>query len=100
MMGGFISALADVAIIWLVLISFILCLIPLAIFGGIVYGLHKVLNALPPVFDKAQQTMEKVTEGADRATDKVAAPLIAASAFSTRVRATVGSLTNLIRREA
>jgi predicted PurR-regulated permease PerM len=100
MMGGFVSTLADVATIWLVLVSFVLCLIPLAIFGGTVYGLNKLLKALPPVFDKVQGTMEKVAEGTDQATDKVAAPLIAALAFSTRVRATLHGLAKLIRREA
>jgi hypothetical protein len=85
-MSEFISALADVSTMWLVCLCFIPLLIPLAIAGGMVYGMHKVLNALPPVFAKGQEGMAKVAAGATKASKSIAAPFVAVSASASRVK--------------
>ena len=51
-MAETISTLADVSTMWLVCLSFILCLIPLAIAGGMVFGMHKLLVALRPILQQ------------------------------------------------
>ena len=99
-MTEFISTLADVSTIWLVILSFILCLIPLAIVGGMVYGMRKLLIALPPIFKQGQEGLARVAEGADVASKKVATPFIATSAFSSQVKGILRSISQIGRRKA
>lgn len=99
-MTEFISTLADVSTMWLVCLSFIFCLIPLSIVGAMVYGMHQLLRALPPVFEKGQEGMAKVADGADQFSVKVAAPFINASARASQVKGMLRSLNKVIRRKA
>jgi hypothetical protein len=99
-MAEVISTLADISAIWLVILSFIACLIPLALVGGMVYGMYKLLKVLPPSLKRGQEGMVKVAEGADRASHKVAAPFISASALVSQIRGSLRSLVNMIRRKA
>jgi hypothetical protein len=99
-MTEFISTLADVSTIWLVILSFILCLIPLAIVGGMVYGMRKLLSALPPLFKQGQEGLARVAEGAETASKKVADPFIATSALSSQVKGTLRSISQIGRRKA
>jgi hypothetical protein len=87
-----ISALADVSAIWLIILSFIPLAIPLAILGGMVYGMYKLLKALPPVFEKAQELVQKVATGADKVSRSVAAPFISASALATQLKSLLRGL--------
>ena len=98
-MAEFISTLADASTMWLVCLSFIFCLIPLAIVGGMVYGMRKLLIALPPIFEKGQEGMAQVADGADKASKKAAAPFIAASALSSRVKGMLRSISQISRRK-
>ena len=98
-MTEFISALADASTMWLVCLAFIFCLVPPAIFGGLVYGMHKLLKALPPVFEKGQTGLARVAESADTAGTKVAAPFITASAFSARLKRMGRGIREMWRRE-
>ncbi len=88
----FISALADVSAIWLIILSFIPLAIPLAILGGMVYGMYKLLQALPPVFEKAQELVQKIAAGADNVSRSVAAPFISASALVAQLKSTLRGL--------
>lgn len=99
-MAETISTLADVSTMWLVCLSFILCLIPLAIVGGVVFGMHKLLIALPPILQQGQEMMAKVGGGVNRFSKSIATPFIATSAFASRVRGTLHSLNQMIRRKA
>jgi len=92
----FISTLADASTIWLVILSFILCLIPLALVGGIVYGMRKLLGALPPVLKKGQEGLVRVADGADRASKRAAAPFITASASASQVKGMLRGLRKLV----
>jgi hypothetical protein len=94
-MAATISTLADISTIWLVLLSFILCLVPLAIFGALVYGMRKVLIALPPILKQGQQGMATVARETDRITKKIAEPFIVASASASQVKGTLRGITNL-----
>jgi hypothetical protein len=92
----FISTLADASTIWLIILSFILCLIPLALVGGMVYGMRKLLGALPPVLKKGQEGLVRVADGADRASKRAAAPFITASASASQVKGMLRGLRKLI----
>jgi len=97
-MTGFFSALADASTMWLVCLTFIVCLIPVAIFGGLVYAMRKLLKALPPVLEKGQTATARVAAGADSVTDKVAAPFITASALGSRIKGMGRSIRHTLRR--
>jgi len=99
-MAEFISTLADVSTLWLVFLSFLFCLIPLAIVGGMVYGMHKLLNFLPPIFKRGQETTAMIANKTDNFSKSVAAPFIAASAFASQLKGMVRGLYQIIRREA
>ena len=98
-MADFISTLADVSVIWLVLLSFILCLVPLAIVGGMVYGMRRLLIALPPIFKQGQEGMAKAADAAEKASEKTATPFIVASAFFSQGKGMLRSLSQIGRRE-
>jgi hypothetical protein len=88
--------LADISTIWLVCLGFILCLIPLAIFGAMAFGMHKLLSALPPVFKQGQEGIATVAQAADRTSKKVAAPFISVSASASRAKGTLRGLRKLV----
>jgi hypothetical protein len=98
-MAEVISTLADASTIWLVFLSFVLCLIPLALFGGIVYGMRKALIALPPILKQGQEGMAKVASETDKASRKVAAPFVSASAYFSQVKGVLRGVKNINRRE-
>lgn len=87
--------MGDVSTVWLVILSLILCLIPLALVGGMVFGLRKLLAALPPFLKQGQAGLARVADGADSASKKVAAPFIAASASASQVKGTLRGLKKL-----
>jgi hypothetical protein len=99
-MAEFVSALADVSTMWLVLLSFIFCLIPLAIVGGMVYGMYKLLNALPSAFQRGQSGMVKVAEEADKFSKKVSAPVISASAAGSQIKGMLREIITMNRRNS
>jgi len=99
-MGEVISTLADVSLMWLIVLSCIACLIPLAVMSGLVFGMYKILSFLPPVFDKGQALTAKISEGADKISVKAAEPFINASANASRFKTTVRGLAKqFLRRQ-
>ena len=99
-MAEIISTLADISTIWLVCLTFVLCLIPLVVVGAMVYGMRKLLAGLPPVLEGGRKKAERVAVGADAISNRVAAPFIAASALTSRVKGTGRSIRQMIRRKA
>jgi hypothetical protein len=97
-MTEIISTLADISMIWLVLLGFILCLIPLAIFGGMAYGMRKLLIALPPILKQGQDGIARVAQETDRMSDRIASPFITTTAYANQVKGTVRGLSNIGRR--
>jgi len=94
-MSEFVSTLGDVSTVWLVILSLIFCLIPLALVGGMVFGMRKLLTALPPLFEQGQAGLTRVADGADRASKRVAAPFIAVSASASQVKGMLRGLRKL-----
>ena len=93
-----ISALADVSTMWLVLLSFILCLIPLALVGGMVFGMYKLLGTLPQVLRRGQEGVARVGDGVDQVSKRVAAPFIAVSASASQAKGMLRSVKKISRR--
>ena len=95
-MTEFISTLADASTIWLVILSFILCLIPLAIVGGMVFGMYKLSGALRPALKRGQEGLVRVADGADSVSKKAAEPFITASASASQVKGVLRGLSKLV----
>ncbi|RMF25957.1 MAG: hypothetical protein D6759_20500 [Chloroflexi bacterium] len=93
-----IATLADLAAILLVVETFILCLVPLLLFGGAVYGMRKVNRATRPALQQGGRLARRVAEGADRASTAVAEPFIRVSAAAAAARFFIRNLPGLIRR--
>jgi hypothetical protein len=98
-MAELISTLADISTIWLVLLSFILCLIPLAIFGAMVYGMRKALIELPPIFKQGQDGMATVAKETDRVSKKVAEPFIVIESKASQAKGVLRGISKIGRRE-
>lgn len=98
-MAEIISTLADVSMIWLVLLGFILCLVPLAIFGGMAYGMRKLLIALPPILKQGQDGMVRVAQETDKLSSKITSPFIAVTAYANQVKGTIRGLSSIGRRK-
>ena len=99
-MAEVISTLADASLMWLIVLSCIACLIPLAIMSGLVFGMHKILGFLLPVFQKGQTLTGKLSEGMDQFSVKASEPFIHASSSASRFKATVRGLAKqFIRRQ-
>ena len=94
-MAEFISSLADISTIWLVFLSLVLCLVPLVIFGGAVYGMRKALIALPPILKQGQEGMAKVATETDKASRKIAQPFVSSSAAASQAKGILRGLTRL-----
>lgn len=99
-MAETISTLADLSTVWLILLSFVFCLIPLALVGGTVYGLHKLLVALPPILKQGQEATAAIADGTDRASRRIAAPFITVSAYFSQVKDVLRNISQIGRRKA
>jgi hypothetical protein len=97
-MAEIISTLADISMIWLVFLGFIMCLIPLVIFGGMAYGMRKLLIALPPILKQGQDGMARIARETDRVSDRIASPFITATTYADQVKGTARGLSNIGRR--
>ena len=81
------SPAAYIAVILLSVEAFVLLLIPLAITAGLWYGTRWLRRKLPPVFAQARKYLALAHVYAERGSATVAAPFIAAHAFSAQARA-------------
>lgn len=75
-----LSIVADFSLILLSLIAVLLVLVVLALFGGLVYLMSKLISKTPPYTYKAQMFVENVYRWVDEATDRVADVVIQARA--------------------
>jgi hypothetical protein len=81
------SPAAHIAVILLSIEAFVLLLIPLAITGGLWYGVRWLRRKLPPLFAQARKYLAQAHLYAERGSATAAAPFIAAHAFSAQARA-------------
>ena len=74
--GGNVSQPADTSLIFLLIPTMILALIPLALLAGLAYGIIAFNKMLPQYFFKAQGALRKVQDGVRIGADKLVEPVI------------------------
>jgi EamA domain-containing membrane protein RarD len=74
--GGSVSQEADTSLIFLLIPTMVMSLVPLAIFAGLAYGVIMLNKALPQYSYKAQQAMTKVRIAIRTGADKLVDPII------------------------
>jgi hypothetical protein len=89
------SVLRDVAVILLAAQAFILVLVPLALFGGLVYGLWMLLQHrnLPTWLRMGREYLMMGLSYVEQAMEAAAKPVFAVHAASTTVEAWIHALT-------
>jgi len=95
-----IAPVSYVATMLLACESFILLLIPVAIFGAGVYGVRSLRRKLPPVFAQARRYVALFKSYAERGCTSVVAPLMAAHARAAQVRALGRGLARFFQGES
>ena len=81
------AALRDVSMILLAIESFVLLLIPVAIIGACVYGVHWLRRKLPPLFAQANKYLALVQLYVNRACAAMVAPIIRTYAVAAQLSA-------------
>jgi hypothetical protein len=74
--GGNVSQPADTSLIFLLIPTMVMAIIPLTILAGLAYGVIRINNELPKYFYQAQKAMRGVQAGVQNAADKLVAPVI------------------------
>ena len=71
----------DVSMIWLLLPALLLSLIPLALLGGLAYGVIRLIGVLPGFFFKVQQIFKTVSVRVSQVSSRIASPVIGLRSF-------------------
>ena len=74
--GGSVSQSADTSLIFLLIPTMVMALVPLAITAGLAYGVIALIKVLPKYSYKAQEAMTKVQGLVQTGTDKLVEPII------------------------
>jgi hypothetical protein len=74
--GGNVSQAADASLIFLIIPSMIMTIIPLALLAALAYGMFWMNKNLPPYFKQAQDVMLQVRDGLRSGADKLTEPVI------------------------
>jgi hypothetical protein len=93
------AALRDVSLILLAIESFVLLLIPAAIIGACVYGVHWLRRKLPPLFAQARKYLALIQLYVNRACAAMVAPLIAAYALAAQWSAWWNALAGFVKEK-
>ena len=76
--GDDLSVGADMSLVFVLVPNMLMSLIPLALLAGMAYGVTKAIQALPPVFFKAQQSMKLINNKLKDLSKKAASPIVKA----------------------
>ncbi|KPL06160.1 hypothetical protein AMJ86_09690 [bacterium SM23_57] len=74
--GGNVSQPADTSLIFLLIPTMVMAIIPFAIFAGLAYGIITLNKKLPGYFYQVQTAIQKVQVGIQNGADKLVAPMI------------------------
>jgi uncharacterized protein involved in cysteine biosynthesis len=72
---------ADTSLVWIILPSLLFAFIMLVIFAGLVYGLSRILRAIPSIAYKIQQFIERSGDQIARLADMMAEPVLRVHTF-------------------
>jgi hypothetical protein len=76
----------DVSLIWLIMPTMLFLLILLAVFGGLLYLVLRLNNAMPGFMKKAQDFFRGMAEVAEKASDVAVEPVIKAESSRVAVK--------------
>jgi len=85
-------ALADAAAIVIIAEALILGLVPLALLGGMAYGVSRLIQALRPILKRVQDIVRRVAGQSERASQAATRPLIEVASRGAAARAYVNAL--------
>lgn len=88
--GGDVGRWAAISTMWIAVPTIIGMLIVLALIGGIIYLLARLLNLLPPYTSMVQDFFYKIENYAKRGADAVAKPVISISAVAASINRLFG----------
>jgi hypothetical protein len=74
--GGNVSQPADASLIFLILPTMVMAIIPLALFAGLAYAVIMLNTIIPPYMRQAQDAMIRVRDGVRTGADKLVEPVI------------------------
>jgi hypothetical protein len=77
----------DVSLIFLIIQAMLLSLVPLAIVGGMVYGMRRLYAVLPGLFARVRAIMAIAHMWIEQVSTTVAAPIISVYALAARLSA-------------
>jgi len=93
------ESLRDVSVILLAIESFVLLLIPAAILGACVYGVHWLRRKLPPLFAQAHKYLALVQLYVNRACAAMVAPTIRMHAVAAQWGAWRNTLAGFVKEK-
>lgn len=91
------STEASIALIFLIIEAMIFGIVFLALFVGIVYGMHKLRGVVKRLMPKGQALTARIYTTTRQVSDKVASPFIWAHAMNANVRASAASAKRRVR---
>ncbi len=74
--GGNVSQAADASLIFLIIPTFVMAFILLAVLFGLVYGMARFLKLLPPKFFTLQGFFYRIQDSVEKAADKAVEPAL------------------------
>ncbi len=74
--GGNVSQAADASLIFLIIPTFVMAFILLAVLIGLVYGMYSLLKWLPPKFFTLQGFFYRIQDRVQKAADKAVEPAL------------------------
>jgi hypothetical protein len=95
-----IRPLADAAAILLIVETCILGLVPLALLGGMAYGVIRLIDALRPILKRAQEVSARIARQSAEVSDKIARPLIEVSSRAAAAQAWMDRMGEPVSTEA
>lgn len=81
-----VSRWANVSTIWLILLAIVLALLVFAILAGLMYGMFRLLRALPSYTLRAQDTFEVIRLKTRKVSDLAVEPVIQFETIKARLR--------------
>jgi hypothetical protein len=89
-----ITQWGHISLIWLILPSMLFVLIMLAIFGGLLYGVVRLNNALPGIMRKVQGFFWRLKYHVEKVSDKTVEPVIKTESSRAGMRALMNRVRN------
>ena len=84
--GGEVGTWRDISLIWIILPLMVIALIPLALIGGLVYGVTRLLGITPGYMLQLQAIFEKIAATTEQISQKTRLPFDKIRAVSRRIR--------------